>query len=62
MPESHDPRAIVRHAADVGDWQLVELLGRLLSRGTRLQHHAAHRAYMTLAVRLGLTDDDRGFR
>jgi hypothetical protein len=59
MPEFHDPRAIVRHAADVGDWRLVELLGRLLTRGAHTQQRAARRAYVTLAVKLGLVDDSR---
>ena len=57
MGEYHDPQAIVRHAAEVGDWRLVELIGRLLSRGVNRKQRAAHRAYATLAARLGLIDD-----
>jgi hypothetical protein len=59
MPEFHDPRAVVRHAADARDWRLVELLGRILNQRARGQQRAAHRAYMTLAVKLGLVDDGR---
>jgi len=62
MPESHDPRAIVRHAADARDWRLVELLGRILNQGARGQQRAARRAYATLAIKLGLADDSREIR
>jgi hypothetical protein len=62
MPEFHDPRAVVRHAVDVGDWRLVELLGRLLTRGVGARQQAAHRAYLTLAVKLGLVDQSRESR
>ncbi len=62
MSEYHDPQAIARHAAEVGDWRLVELIGRRLSRGMYRKQPAAHRAYATLAVRLGLIDDRRDAR
>ena len=30
MPDAHDPAALVRHAAQAGDWRLVELIARML--------------------------------
>lgn len=51
MTDLRDPMALVRHAVQVGDWRLLDLLAPILAgRG------AAHRAYGTLVLRLGLRD------
>lgn len=64
MTDLRDPIALVRHAVQVGDWALVELLARALegrlSGGT---HATGGRAYGTLVLRLGLAGPrnyDRG--
>jgi len=31
MPDAHDPATLVRHAAQAGDWRLVELIARMLA-------------------------------
>ena len=55
MPDAHDPAALVRHAAQAGDWRLVELIARMLDgRASALPARRAHRAYATLVVKLGL--------
>jgi hypothetical protein len=56
MAQAHDPAALVRHAAQTGDWRLVYLITRLLS-GRAPAHSAARRAYATLLLKLGLDDD-----
>jgi hypothetical protein len=57
MPEAHDPAALVRHAAQAGDWRLVYLITRLLSGRSTTPPTTARRAYATLALKLGLTGD-----
>lgn len=57
MPDVHDPAALVRHAAQAGDWRLVDLVTRVLSGRASLPSTAAHRAYATLVLKLGLADD-----
>ena len=54
MPDAHDPAALVRHAAQAGDWRLVELIARLLSGHSSVASATAHRAYLTLVMKLGL--------
>jgi hypothetical protein len=56
MTDARDPTALARHAVQVGDWRLVELLARLLSGGFSGRSMAARRAYGTLVVQLGLDD------
>ena len=57
MPDAHDPAALLRHAALAGDWRLVELITRLRAGHSTVCSTAAHRAYATLVVRLGLAGD-----
>jgi hypothetical protein len=56
MSDIRDPAAVLRHAVQVGDWRLVELLARLLAGGFTGRAGVAHRAYDTLVVRLGLSE------
>jgi hypothetical protein len=64
MPDAHDPAALVRHAAQAGDWRLVCLIARVLSGRSATRATAARRAYATLVLELGLVGDggdyDRG--
>lgn len=63
MSDTRDPAAVLRHAAQIGDWRLAELLSRVLAGGFGGQSTVAQRAYHTLVVRLGLSDPgnyDRG--
>lgn len=57
MPSARDQLALMRFAIQARDWGLVELLARLLGRESPGWLGAAHRAYATLAARLGLGDD-----
>jgi hypothetical protein len=57
MPDLHDPAALVRHAAQAGDWRLVFLITRLLSGHSAAPPTAARRAYATLVLKLGLAGD-----
>jgi hypothetical protein len=57
MPDAHDPAGLVRHAALVGDWRLVELITRTLGGHSAGPTTAWHRAYATLVVKLGLAGD-----
>lgn len=55
MPDAHDPAALVRHAAQAGDWRLVALITRILDgRANALPASTGHRAYATLVLKLGL--------
>jgi hypothetical protein len=62
MNDIRDPTALVRHAVQVGDWRLVELLARRLSDRFTGQTTVAHRAYGTLVGKLGLGDPDNYHR
>ncbi len=57
MPDAHDPAALVRHAAQAGDWRLVELIARLLSGDPSPRSIGARRAYRALVLKLGLAGD-----
>jgi hypothetical protein len=59
MPDAHDPAALVRHAAQAGDWRLVYLITRMLSgRSTPPPPPtAARRAYTTLVLKFRLAGD-----
>jgi hypothetical protein len=57
MADAHDPAALVRHAAQAGDWRLVELIARILNGQPTARPTAARRAYVTLVPKLGLTGD-----
>jgi hypothetical protein len=57
MPDAYDPTALVRHAAQAGDWRLVELIARLLSGDPGSQSIGARRAYRALVLQLGLAGD-----
>jgi hypothetical protein len=61
MADAHDPAALVRHAAQAGDWRLVELIARLLNGRPTARPTAARRAYTTLVLQLGLTGDPRNY-
>jgi hypothetical protein len=55
MTDPRDPIALVRHAVQVGDWRLVELLARALDgRLSSRTNIGGQQAYGTLVVRLGL--------
>jgi hypothetical protein len=56
MPDSNDAAALVRHAAQAGDWRLVYLITRLLN-GRAPAHSPARRAYATLVLKLHLAGD-----
>lgn len=63
MSDTRDPAAVLRHAIQVGDWRLAQLLDRLLAGGFTRHTAVAQRAYHTLVERLGLDDPgdyDRG--
>jgi hypothetical protein len=47
----------MRHAAQAGDWRLVDLIMNLLSGRRAAPPTAARRAYTTLALKLGLAGD-----
>lgn len=57
MSDAHDPAALVRHAAQAGDWRLVELVARMLTGHAAVSITAAGRAYAALVVKLGLAGD-----
>jgi hypothetical protein len=57
MPDAHDPAALVRHAAQAGDWRLVYLITRVLSGRPAAHSMAARRAYASLVRKLGLAGD-----
>jgi hypothetical protein len=58
MPDdAHDPAALVRHAAQAGDWRLVHLITRLVSGRSSVPSAAALRAYATLVLKLDLAGD-----
>lgn len=62
MSDLCDPVALIRHAVQVGDWKLVELVARVLQGGHSERGGAGKRAYRTLVARLGLaaaSDYDR---
>jgi hypothetical protein len=56
MADAHDPAALVRHAAQTGDWRLVYLITRILS-GHAAHSPVARRAHATLILKLGLAGD-----
>ena len=56
MSDVRDPAALVRHAVQVGDWRLVELLARVLGGPSTGPLLAAGRAYSTLVLLLGLSE------
>ena len=56
MSDTRDPAAVIRHAVQVGDWRLAELLARVLSGGSTGQTAVARRAYDTLIIQLRLSD------
>jgi hypothetical protein len=57
MPDAYDPAALVRHAAQAGDWQLAYLITRLLSGRSTTPPTTARRAYASLVLSLGLVGD-----
>jgi hypothetical protein len=57
MPVAHDPAALVRHAAQAGDWRLVYLITRILSGRSTSPPTTARRAYTSLVLKLGLAGD-----
>lgn len=62
MPDAHDPAALVRHAAQAGDWRLVALIARILNgRSNAMPSSAGHRAYAALILKLGLAGDVRDY-
>lgn len=64
MSDAHDPAALMRHAVQVGDWRLVELIARMLAGQPSPRSLSARRVYGTLVVKLGLSGSpakyDRG--
>ena len=64
MSDAHDPAALVHHAVQAGDWQLVELIARILAGQPSPRSLSDRQAYGTLVVKLGLAggpaDYDRG--
>ena len=54
MTTQRDQVALVSFAVQARDWRLVELLARLLDRESSSWLRIAHRAYTSLAARLGL--------
>jgi hypothetical protein len=61
MPSAHDPAALARHAAEAGDWQLVELIARMLAGRPPEPSTGARRAYTALVLRLGLAGDGKNY-
>jgi hypothetical protein len=57
MAHGQDPAALVRHAAQAGDWHLVSLITRMLSGRSTAPPTTARRAYATLVLKLGLAGD-----
>jgi hypothetical protein len=57
MPDAHDPTALLRHAAQAGDWRLVYLMTRVLSGRSATRATTARRACATLVLKLGLAGD-----
>ena len=57
MQNTHDPAALVHHAAQAGDWRLVDLVTRVLIGRASVPSTVAHRAYATLVLKLGLAGD-----
>lgn len=57
MRDAHDPAALVRHAAEAGDWRLVELVARVLGGDAGAARTTAQRAYGTLVLKLGLAGE-----
>jgi hypothetical protein len=57
MEDAHDPAALVRHAAQAGDWRLVYLVTRLLSGHSPAHSPVARRAHATLVLKLGLAGE-----
>lgn len=62
MTNPRDPMALLRHAAQAGDWRLLEAVAVLLSGRSTRAGAAGNRAYGSLTVLLGLTarSYDRG--
>jgi len=56
MSDVRDPKALMRHAIQAGDWRLVELIARMLSGQLSSPAPGGRRAYGTLVVMLGLAD------
>jgi len=54
MQDPHDPAALVRHAAQAGDWRLVYLIAQFLDGGATVDSAVARRAYASLVVKLGI--------
>jgi hypothetical protein len=61
MSDAHDPAALVRHAAQSGDWRLVYLITRVLSGRSAAPPTPARRAYTALVLKLGLASDLCGY-
>jgi hypothetical protein len=57
MSPQRDDLAVMRFAVRSRDWRLVELLAQLFAREHTGWLGAAHSAYTTLSVRLGLGSD-----
>lgn len=62
MTNARDPMALLQHAAQAGDWQLLEAVALLVSGRSTRGGAAGNRAYGSLVVLLGLTarSYDRG--
>jgi hypothetical protein len=57
MPDAYDPAALVRHAAQAGDWRLVYMIARVLGGHSPGYATVARRAHATLVLKLGLAGD-----
>jgi hypothetical protein len=57
MSDAYDPTALLRHAAQAGDWRLVDLITRMLSGRSTAPPTVARRAYATLVLKLSLASD-----
>jgi hypothetical protein len=55
MPDVRDPMALLCHAAQVGDWLLLDAVARVLGSRQR-PRLVADRAYESLVVLLGLAN------
>jgi hypothetical protein len=55
MAHARDPAALVRDAAEAGDWRLVELIARVMSRRPLPSASWGRRVYAVLVSKLGLT-------